>query len=392
MHVPRRDRQGVGDHLGEGRFAGPIDPQKANAVVDIQAQIEAFQDRRAVIADADPVQPDQGRRQRTMRRGQGEGRGAFGLHFRGRRQLGQHLQPRLGLGGLGRRGAEAVDEGLHMGALGLDLGAHGVGQAQFFGALHLETVIAAGIEIQLAVAHMQDEADRIVQKLAVVADDQGVVGIFLEARLEPQGAFKVEIVGRFVEQQKVGFGEQGRGQGHPHAPAAGELGHGPGQVGGRKAQARQDFGGPRRRPVGVDLDQPAIDFTQALRGRGVKFGGQGRTLHIGGQYGVQKADRRRRMLLVHRGDLGRLGQLDLAAALMKLAQDQLEQGRFADAIAADQAHLGVLRQGDAGVVKEPAPPGVEYEFGNLQHGKLGCALAGGKRTAISPRPFSSNSP
>ena len=83
-----------------------------------------------------------------------------------------------------------------------------------------------------------------------------VCGIFLQPRLEPERAFEVEIVGRLVEQQQVGLGEQGRGQRHAHAPAAGELRHRPGQVGVGEAEAAQDFGGARRRPVGVDLDQP----------------------------------------------------------------------------------------------------------------------------------------
>ncbi len=69
----------------------------------------------------------------------------------------------------------------------------------------------------------------------------GGVRVLLQARLQPQGAFQVEIVGRFVEQQQVGLGEQGRGQGHPHAPAAGELGHRPGQVVAGEAQARPGF-------------------------------------------------------------------------------------------------------------------------------------------------------
>ena len=43
-----------------------------------------------------------------------------------------------------------------------------------------------------------------------------------------------------------------------------------------------------------------------------------------------------------------LGQADLAAAGVQLAEDQLEQRRLADAVAADQADLGSGRNGDAG--------------------------------------------
>ena len=75
---------------------------------------------------------------------------------------------------------------------------------------------------------------------------RAVCGYFLQPRLEPERAFEVEIVGRFVEQQQVGLGEQRGRQRHPHPPAAGELRHRPGQVRRREAQAAQDLGGAGR--------------------------------------------------------------------------------------------------------------------------------------------------
>ena len=41
--------------------------------------------------------------------------------------------------------------------------------------------------------------------------------------LQPERAFEIEIVGRLVEQQQVGLGEQRGGERHAHAPAAGEF-------------------------------------------------------------------------------------------------------------------------------------------------------------------------
>ena len=52
---------------------------------------------------------------------------------------------------------------------------------------------------------------------------------------------------------------------------------------------------------------------------------------------------------------------------VQFAQDQLEQGRFADAVAADQADLGVGRHQHAGVVEEAPSPCVEDEVIDLQH-------------------------
>ena len=70
---------------------------------------------------------------------------------------------------------------------------------------------------------------------------------------------------------------------------------------------------------------------------------------------------------VHAGDARALRQADVAAVGRELAQDQLEQRRFADAIAPDQADLGAGRHGDAGVVEEAPSPGVENKVVDLQH-------------------------
>ena len=93
----------AGDHLGEGRLAGAVDAQQADAVVDVQPQVEVLAGSAcAVIADIGALQPHQRRRERALGRGQGEGRDAL-LDDRGDRlQLGQPLHARLGLGRLAR--------------------------------------------------------------------------------------------------------------------------------------------------------------------------------------------------------------------------------------------------------------------------------------------------
>ena len=156
-------------------------------------------------------------------------------------------------------------------------------QPRLLGAHALEVVVAAGVEVELAFADVQDGVDRVVQQLAVVADDQGGVRIFLQPRLEPQRAFQVEVVGRLVEQQQVGLGEQRRGQRHAHAPAAGELRHRPRQVVGGEAEAGEDFGGARRRAVGVDLDQAGVDLAHLLRRGGLQRGVERVALGVGGE-------------------------------------------------------------------------------------------------------------
>ena len=109
--------------------------------------------------------------------------------------------------------------------------------------------------------------DRIVEQLAVVADDQRGVRIFLQPRFQPERAFEIEIVGRLVEQQQVRLGEQRRGERHPHAPAAGKFRHRPVEIGVGEAEAVQNFRGARRRAVGVDGVELVVDLGQSPRAR-----------------------------------------------------------------------------------------------------------------------------
>ena len=63
-------------------------------------------------------------------------------------------------------------------------------QPRLFCAAGFEIVVAAGVEIELAVTEMEDGVDRIVQELAVVADNQRGVRILLEPRFQPQRALE----------------------------------------------------------------------------------------------------------------------------------------------------------------------------------------------------------
>ena len=194
-----------------------------------------------------------------------------------------------------------------------------------------------------------------------------VLRIFLQPRFEPQRAFEIEVIGRLVEQQQIGLGEQSRGQRHAHAPAAGELRHRPLEIGVGKAEPAQDFGGARRRAVGVDRVEVLVDLGKVFGLGGFQLRIQGLALRVGGEDRVQQGDRRGRMLLIDRSDLCRLRQQDIALLRGELADDQLEQGRFADAVAPHQADLGAVRNRDARPIEEAAAPGVENQIIDLQH-------------------------
>ena len=226
---------------------------------------------------------------------------------------------------------------------------------------------------------MQDVIDGVVQQFAVVADDDGGVRVLPQPRFQPQRALQVEVVGRLVEQQQVGRGEQRGGQRHPHPPAAGKLGHRAAEVGVGEPQAGQDFGRAARRPVGVDLDQAVVDVAQLFRLGGIETGQQRRAFHIGREHGFEQGNRGRRMFLVHRADSRGLRQADVARTMAQLAQDQFEERRFSHAVAADKADLRILGQGDGGLVEEPAAPGVENEVFDLQHRSSNWARTSARR-------------
>ncbi len=52
-------------------------------------------------------------------------------------------------------------------------------------------------------------------------DDVGERGIF-EQLFQPEDAFEVEVVGRLVEEEEIGFEEEFAGEGEAFSPAAGE--------------------------------------------------------------------------------------------------------------------------------------------------------------------------
>src|SRR5918995_772492 len=90
--------------------------------------------------------------------------------------------------------------------------------------LFLETVVITLVEREPAPVEVKNGIDRIVQKIAVMADDHHRIGIIANEALQPDRAFEIEVIRRFVEKQNVGRGEQGSRERHPHPPPAGKAG------------------------------------------------------------------------------------------------------------------------------------------------------------------------
>src|SRR3546814_12594167 len=90
----------------------------------------------------------------------------------------------------------------------------------------------------------------LVQKIAVVADDQDRFRIGLEEAFEPERRLEVQVVRRLVQQQQFRACEQRRREGHAHAHAAGQLPAGPCLGDFVEPQHVEDGCGPRRSGTG----------------------------------------------------------------------------------------------------------------------------------------------
>ena len=120
---------------------------------------------------------------------------------RDRLHLFKAFDARLGLAGFGGLCLEPIDEGFEMFALIGLLLLHLLQNGLLLGALLLKIVVAAFVERQLGLIEVENLIDRLVQQIAIMADDQHGMGISFEIIHQPKRAFEIEIVGRLVEQQ-----------------------------------------------------------------------------------------------------------------------------------------------------------------------------------------------
>jgi hypothetical protein len=83
-------------------------------------------------------------------------------------------------------------------------------------------VVVAGVAVERAVAQLEDAGAEGVEERAVVGDDDQAAGVAREVVLKPEQRLEIEVVGRLVEQQQRGLGDEQAGEMGAHDPAAGK--------------------------------------------------------------------------------------------------------------------------------------------------------------------------
>ena len=277
----------------------------------------------------------------------------------------EHLDPHLDLGGLARLVAETLDVFLQLVAALLGVLAGGLGERGARFAFDHVLAVVAGIARGLAAVDLPGDIGQGVEQEAVVGDEQQRAGVDAQAALKPFHGGDIEVVGGFVEEQDVGFGEQDACHGGAHLPAAGkrvqriveeflveaesgERGFGtvPGVVAAEvfvgRLQVAEFVQQLRIGGIGLkrafDLSQPRLDERQIARGGHV---GQHVLLLVG------KVD-----LLAQDADAETFGDHDLALVGRELPEDHAEDGGLAGAVRADHADAFALIDAERGVVED----------------------------------------
>ena len=119
----------------------------------------------------------------------------------------------------------------------------------------------------------------------------------------------------------------------------------------------------------VDVDQPRLDVGDAAGIR--RMGGlldEGRALEVGRQYGIDQAPFAGRRFLRHRADAGMARHADRAGIRHRVAEDQPQQRRLADAVAADKPHLVPARDDRAGSIEDQAAVYAVGQLVDVKHG------------------------
>ena len=238
-----------------------------------------------------------------------------------------------------------------------------------FLALCEELLVAAGVNVYLAVCKLGHGGDHLVEEAAVVRDRDDGAAEVAQPAFEPLHALRVQMVRGFVEQQHVGPRKQQRRQRDAHLPAARELARETFVVALRpEAEALEDLARlhvEAEAALGLELAlEPLVlrKQTPQLRrilvepGHAVLRLGQSQgellqtsaALQIGHQRQVVDLDQVLRQI----ADIVAVRHRDGAVVVLLDPRDHAQQCSFARAVVADQPHAAFGRHKPVDPVKD----------------------------------------
>ena len=215
-----------------------------------------------------------------------------------------------------------------------------------FGPHFRELVVITLIIRELTVFEVQDTTDGTVQQTTVVADDDHRMRVFRQVVFQPQRAFKIKVVGRFVQQQQIRLREQNARQRHAHPPPARIGRTGLLLIMVVKAEPLEDRGGTAFGGPGVDIGKAGGII------RCLCLVHQGGAFDIGGQHRIDQRHVRGRDLLGDAPDLGARGQADVARVQRQLSANDFEQRGFTRTVLPDQTHFVAFGDDRAGFLEQ----------------------------------------
>ena len=216
-----------------------------------------------------------------------------------------------------------------------------------------------------AAVDFDDAGGQILQKTAVMGDEQQTAFPLQQGFLQPIDGFDIEVVGRFVEQKNIRLRHQSAGQQDPPLHAAGKGGEIQLGIQTHALQCGTDL--LLQIPAAGGLDAP-LHFGQRIA---IEFSGMAemvvkrqiiaQSAQPGGDHIENRTVQAVRDFLLEPCDFKTFFTHDTAVIGLQLAGDELQQSRFTGTVAADQGDALTLVQAQADLFQQQRAADAEIE-------------------------------
>ena len=264
----------------------------------------------------------------------------------------------------------------------VELGVLGAFDFEFFGLATAIRGVASRITREPSAIEFGDARRHLVEKGAIVRDEDHAAGELDQQRFEPRDGFDVEVVGRLVEQQQVGLDHHRARERDALALAARQIGDA--RIGVELEAGHHAFETMRDRPAvdGIERALRRSELVHRLVGvigcdamRGVLVGNHQRSRGQAARHGFEHVgiERQRRLLLDQRHRDAR-GARDASIVWIAQARDQRQQRRFARTVAPDQADALTALDMQRNVVEQCDVSECEFDAGKGEEGHEGASV------------------